>query len=181
MTRYQELYGDIVPDEATGRRLISRLIRICNRCFNPASDAYYYYGARGIRVAVELLDRRAWLRYMSSLPGFDDPSLSIDRIDNNRGYEPGNLRFTTSAVQMANRRGAPEDVFAGQKINGYEVVDGRRSNRRDNTLQVMCKCLKCGTLQWKDRAKLVKGTCTKCIVCFNKAQSDAAKARRSQV
>lgn len=48
-------------------------------------------------------DPVAFVKYLSSLHGGDDASLTLDRIDNNGNYEPGNLRWTTNHVQVCNR------------------------------------------------------------------------------
>jgi hypothetical protein len=49
-------------------------------------------------------DRRAFLKYVVTLEGWDVPSLELDRTDVDKGYEPGNLRFVTRKKNMANRR-----------------------------------------------------------------------------
>ena len=71
------------------------------RCFNSACDAYPYYGGRGITVCARWRDNFQMF--------FDDvgpkpPGASIDRIDNDRGYEPGNVRWAPMSVQNLNRR-----------------------------------------------------------------------------
>lgn len=66
---------------------------------------YEHYGARGIRVyAAWVADRRAFLAYLVTLDGWDAPALELDRVDVNKGYEPGNLRFVTRAVNASNKR-----------------------------------------------------------------------------
>jgi hypothetical protein len=76
-----------------------------SRCTNRFSENYDSYGGRGITVHPEwLLDRGAFLDYLATLPGHDDPALYLDRSDNNRGYEPGNLRWTTPSESSRNRR-----------------------------------------------------------------------------
>jgi hypothetical protein len=57
-----------------------------------------------------------FLRYLVGLDGWDQPALQLDRIDNNGGYVPGNLRFVTRSVNMANKR----------RITAREVVEFRR-------------------------------------------------------
>ena len=49
-------------------------------------------------------DRRAFLKYLVTLEGWDVPVLEIDRIDVNKGYEPDNLRFVTRAKNLDNKR-----------------------------------------------------------------------------
>lgn len=81
-----------------------RIRNAFSRCSNPRDVGFRRYGGRGVKVC------RAWakapldfLRYGLALPGALDLSLSLDRIDNDRGYEPGNLRMATKSEQMRNR------------------------------------------------------------------------------
>lgn len=56
-----------------------------------------------------------FIRYILELPNFA-LSLTIDRIDNNRGYERGNLRWATNGQQMRNNRHTVLVEYAGEKI-----------------------------------------------------------------
>lgn len=72
------------------------------RCTNPNHRAYANYGGRGISVYPEWLrSYEAFESYMGPKPG---PEYSLDRINNERGYEPGNVRWATAKEQAANRR-----------------------------------------------------------------------------
>lgn len=98
-------YSDIVPDEAHRVRLLNRISACIGRCERPTDTAYRHYGGRGIRVWPEWVkDRRAFLRYLVALDGWDQPELELDRIDVDKGYQPGNLRFCTRVVNMLNKR-----------------------------------------------------------------------------
>lgn len=102
-------YADACPDDAHRRRLLNRLSACKNRCHNPNDSAYANYGGRGIRVHEPWLkDKAAFLRYVLTLDGWDEPRLELDRIDVNKGYEPGNLRFITRKENVNNRRSIPE-------------------------------------------------------------------------
>ena len=102
-------YADIVPDDTHRERLLNRISSCLQRCENPRNSQWYNYGKRGIRVYPDWVkDRRAFLSYIVSLDGWDDPILELDRIDNNRGYEPGNLRFISRRENTNNRRTIPE-------------------------------------------------------------------------
>ncbi len=78
------------------------------RCSNPNAINWKYYGGRGIRVC----DR--WLNSFTDFATDIEneigpkptPSHSIDRIDNDGNYEPGNVRWATKKEQSMNRRAA---------------------------------------------------------------------------
>ncbi len=73
-----------------------------DRCLNPDSRSFADYGGRGITVCDRWIDGfENFLDDMGPKPG---PRLSIDRIDNDGNYEPGNCRWATQSQQNANRR-----------------------------------------------------------------------------
>ncbi len=94
----------IVSDLRVRRSLISRHKNVLARCYNPRRRDYKDYGGRGIAVHESLHQRDDWLRYVCTLSGHDDLSLTVDRIDVNGDYAPGNLRFVPMSVQNANKR-----------------------------------------------------------------------------
>lgn len=77
-----------------------------NRCVNPQTPSYRNYGARGISVYGPWLeDYRAFSEYvLSNLGDRPSKSHSLDRIDNDGNYEPGNLRWATRSEQVRNSR-----------------------------------------------------------------------------
>lgn len=75
------------------------------RCFNIKSKDYPGYGARGITVCPEWKnDFQAFYDCVSQLAHFGEAGYSLDRIDNDGNYEPGNVRWTTAKEQANNRR-----------------------------------------------------------------------------
>lgn len=81
------------------------------RCGNSSVDRYSSYGERGIRVCDRWCDFRNFLEDMGRRP---TPQHSIDRIDNDGNYEPGNCRWATRSVQSRNKRSTVLLTFMGR-------------------------------------------------------------------
>lgn len=79
-----------------------RLTAAKQRCENPKDGGYHNYGARGIRFAFSSV-KEAGL-YLIGEFGLPDREMEIDRIDNAKDYEAGNLRFTTHKENNRNKR-----------------------------------------------------------------------------
>lgn len=73
-----------------------------NRCNNPNSCNAHYYYERGITVCKEWESFEVFYEWAQKSGYRDD--LSIDRIDNDKGYEPQNCRWVSAKEQAHNRR-----------------------------------------------------------------------------
>lgn len=76
------------------------------RCFNPKKERYPRYGGRGITVCDEWASSDGFMTFyehVSKLEHFGKDGYTLDRIDVNGNYEPGNVRWATDAEQRRNR------------------------------------------------------------------------------
>jgi hypothetical protein len=73
------------------------------RCYCPTNGAFHAYGAKGITVSDEWRGRGGFERFLAHIGTKPSPRHSIDRVDNTRGYEPGNVRWATGREQNLNR------------------------------------------------------------------------------
>ncbi len=80
------------------------LMAMINRCHNPKASNYQYYGGKGIQVAEEWRGGgtkfEAFLAHVGRRPS---DKAAIDRIDNEKNYEPGNVRWATAKEEARNR------------------------------------------------------------------------------
>lgn len=107
---YQRVINDVkfARDGRYSHPFYRRYRNILSRCYNKNSPKYKNYGGRGITLYDKWRDSmngfNEFAKYISSLPDAGKPGLSIDRINNNIGYEPGNLRWASASTQNKNRR-----------------------------------------------------------------------------
>lgn len=78
---------------------------IKDRCFNKNNKYYKDYGERGIDMYKEWVNNPVlFIEYILKLENSNTETYSIDRIDNDKGYYPDNLRFACKVTQSNNQR-----------------------------------------------------------------------------
>lgn len=75
------------------------------RCFNEKNIQYKNYGGRGITICPQWLDFNKFMEDLhSSIGERPNGDYELDRIDNDKGYEPGNMRWSTIKQNQRNKR-----------------------------------------------------------------------------
>ncbi len=88
------------------------------RCNNPTNPQYFRYGGRGIKMHKEWVNSfQSFFAYMGNKPSENH---SIERINNDGNYEPGNVTWALIAEQARNRRSTRFLEFDGQRLTCTE-------------------------------------------------------------
>lgn len=95
--------------------------QMIQRCHNPNSTAYHDYGARGIAVCDRW--RESFENFLADVGERPSATMSIDRIDNLKGYEPGNVRWSTVHQQLNNRRNTRRFTVCGETLTLVELTE----------------------------------------------------------
>ena len=103
-------------------RLFSIWVNMRRRCEDPKVESYKNYGQRGITVCPEWKNSFITFRDWAYANGYSD-DLSIDRINNDKGYSPDNCRWATVTEQTNNRRNVKQITFNGETHNIREWSD----------------------------------------------------------
>ena len=130
---------------------------IVQRCTNPNNPAYHNYGGRGVTLCARWREFENFLVDLVEQP----EGMTLDRIDNDRGYEPNNVRWVTKADNTRNTRrcvmveingeskpinvwcrefGVPYVTFKQRKRNGWDLAEAVSkppdTSRRRKTIHI---------------------------------------------
>ncbi len=81
---------------------------LIRRCEQPDHQAYKNYGGRGIRIHDQWHDVGVFISYIEEHLGPRPKGYTLDRIDNEGHYEPGNIRWASWNTQRVNARNNPK-------------------------------------------------------------------------
>jgi hypothetical protein len=123
------------------------------RCLNPRAENFEYYGGRGITVC------ERWLKFENFYVDVGEPpeGMTLDRINNDGNYEPGNWRWATMLEQNHNRR--PRKLTC-ECMNCHNCKTREMNRERKKQIEagtyvapVMCQCGKCRTCYVREWAR----------------------------
>ena len=87
------------------------------RCYNQRAQHFFNYGGRGIKIFPEWIDNPlSFISYVLETLGERPHRYSLDRIDNDGNYEPGNLRWADQSTQMINSRHSRKLTAFGETL-----------------------------------------------------------------
>lgn len=87
------------------------------RCYCPKINDYAIYGGRGIKVCAQWMRFSGFLKDMGVRPN----GMILDRICNDKDYEPGNCRWVTPRQSANNRKNTAFVVFKGNRLPASDV------------------------------------------------------------
>lgn len=103
-------------------RLYKIWIGIKGRCCNQSDRAYKNYGGRGIHLCKEWADSFDCFKEWALDNGYND-TLTIERVDNDKGYFPGNCTWKTQYEQTQNRRSCILVTIGDKTMNLQQWCD----------------------------------------------------------
>jgi hypothetical protein len=119
---------------------------IMSRCYNPNVNTYKYYGARGIKMHDEWKENpQLFFDYIEALPNYGREGYTLDREKNNKGYEPGNLRWADGHTQITNSRKMSNNT------SGYTGIT-KHGNNWNARLNIYGRTIRLGTYKSKKDA-----------------------------
>ena len=122
---YQRVHGN---HGQSGTVEYKTWLNIKQRCSDPNHHSYPDYGGRGITICPEWEhDYLAFLAHVGKRP----PGMTIERIENDKGYQPGNVRWAPRVEQNKNRRNVRMLTYNGKTKSvaewGREVGIGKET------------------------------------------------------
>jgi len=151
---------------------------ILTRCYNSNNKSYKYYGKKGIKMCKRW--RHSYDNFASDM-GERPEGTSIDRIDSNGNYEPGNCKWSTPTEQTQNRRNmhkvAPDlgECAPNGSASGPTHVSSRGGKPRTESPTNLHKPAS-NPMTAEERAKIEIDVIKRCIDAINEMENIEARA-----
>lgn len=94
-------------------------LKIKTRCYNENHPDYANYGGRGLKVSKGW--EHSYEQFLSDMGRRPSNEHSIERIDNDRGYNKGNCKWALPIEQQNNKRNIPKHLFKGKMLSAAQI------------------------------------------------------------
>lgn len=112
--RKEEAYKATVIHGCSEHPLYRTWVAMVHRCCGPTNKDYASYGGRGITVFDGWKENpHEFINYVSSLPNCGVKGYTLDRLNNDGNYEPGNVKWSTHLEQGSNKRSCQNFTYLG--------------------------------------------------------------------
>lgn len=157
------LHGESHRSGGKPTRLYNIWLCMRGRCNNPKNPSYKHYGERGIKVCAEWDSYEAFSAWAKD-NGYKN-NLTLDRIDVNGNYSPGNCRWASIKDQQNNRRnnhyvevdGVEHTISEWSEISGIKATTIRRRLKTWTAKEAVFTPVKgkpeCVDTPWRDNAE----------------------------
>lgn len=115
-------------------------LNMIQRCTNPKASYYYRYGGRGITVCLRW--RESYENFLFDM-GTKPEGLTIDRIDSNQGYFPGNVRWASQQEQAVNK----------DQVRNAKGYSKHKSGKFGSRIHINSKLIYLGTFDTPEEAQ----------------------------
>jgi hypothetical protein len=126
---------------------------LCDRGTDSKRDHADRYIGRGITVCAEWLGPEGFAAFFAHIGPKPDPSYTVERIDNDKGYEPGNVRWATRAEQNQNKEPDARSLLTALGETMTYTQWGERSGLKADTIYQRIK------LGWNADEAVTRKTC----------------------
>ena len=137
-------------DGLSKHKLASIRHSMINRCYKEKNPSYKNYGKRGIKVCKEWKDSLHAFYTWAYENGYKN-GLTLDRRNNNKGYNPNNCRWISMTIQNQNT-----SILRSTNTTGYRGVSKNKfTNKYYTRIMVKGKCIQLGTYKTAEEAGLI--------------------------
>lgn len=110
--------------------------KMLGRCYNQRHKSYANYGGRGITVCKEW--RESFSAFYADVGPRPSAAHSIDRVRNDEGYYPGNVRWATATEQNNNRRSNVTADIGGVRMTAAQIARAHKLHIRTVLYRIHC-------------------------------------------
>ncbi len=144
-----------------------------SRCLRPCMRSYPRYGGRGITICDRWMVFANFLADMGERP----KGMTLDRIDNDGNYEPGNCRWADNKTQHKNKTNNRKDL-AGQTFGRLTAIAYSHTHNRHAWWIFSCSC---GKTKVIDGYSVVSGNTRSCGCLHVERLKNSPPRRRAQL